>query len=155
MTKMFTVKWGLVLLVPPLPLSPDTEVQKVWSQLLQESCRKYTFKLLKKTNCKNRKYWNTGRIKERSKRKRDWEKVSYAKGSRLESEWTKRCFYETVLQSNIQPGMLTQCTFVKEMLDFITQEKSLTCHLCTVFSPLHCIYFCVCMWAVTVYMCPW
>lgn len=44
---MFMVKQGLVLSIPPLPLSQvtDGEVQKVWSQLLQESCRKYTFKL--------------------------------------------------------------------------------------------------------------
>lgn len=41
------VKRGLVLSIPPLPLSQvtDREVQKVWSLLLQESCRKYTFKL--------------------------------------------------------------------------------------------------------------
>lgn len=47
---MFVAKQGQVSSIPPLPLSPvtDREVQKVWSQLLQESCRKYTFKHLKK-----------------------------------------------------------------------------------------------------------
>lgn len=46
MTKMFMFKQGLVLSIPPLALSQvtDREVQKVWSQLLQESFRKYTFK---------------------------------------------------------------------------------------------------------------
>lgn len=58
MTKMFMVKQGLVLSIPPLPLSEvtDRKLQKVWSHLLQKSCRKYTFKLLKKTNQKSRKY---------------------------------------------------------------------------------------------------